>query len=161
MNIRNARQSDAAALAAIYNHYIQNTSITFETEPIGDEEMVQRITNVQTLALPWLIAEQDDKIIGYAYANLWKTRAAYHHTVEISIYLDANRLSKGMGSTLFRALLDALPDHVHAVVACVALPNEKSERMNERLGFTKVGEFKEVGFKHGQWVNVGYWQLLR
>lgn len=161
MNVRNACQSDATALAAIYNYYIQNTSISFETEPISNKEMAQRIANVQTLALPWLIAEQDDKIIGYVYACPWKTRAAYRHTVEISIYLDADQLSKGTGSRLFRALLDALPNHVHTVVACIALPNEKSVRLSERFGLTKAGEFKEVGFKHGQWINVGYWQLLR
>jgi Sortase and related acyltransferases len=161
MNIRNASRHDAPRIAAIYNYYVLNSTITFETESLSADEMEQRITHTQAASLPWLVAEKNQEVIGYAYASLWKTRAAYRHTVEVSVYLDLEKHSQGIGSKLLQALIDALPDHVHAIVACIALPNEKSVHMNERLGFRKVAEFKEVGFKQEQWIDVGYWQLLR
>jgi phosphinothricin acetyltransferase len=85
--IRSAHPADAAAIAAIYNHYVATTTITFEEAEVGADDMARRITKVISSKLPWLVLEQDDKILGYAYASKWKERSAYRFSVESSIYL--------------------------------------------------------------------------
>lgn len=160
--IRPAVASDAAALAAIYNPYIEKTVITFEEQPISPAEMAQRVEEVRSASLPWLVVEAGGPIAGYAYASKWKGRCAYRYSVESTVYLDAQQTGKGLGTQLYRALLDELlRPKIHAVIGGIALPNEASVKLHERLGFKKVAHFPEVGFKFGRWVDVGYWQLTR
>jgi len=158
--IRPATPQDAADLAAIYNPYIEKTIITFEEQAITPADIAQRVTEVQSAELPWLVAEIGGRVVGYAYASKWKGRCAYRYSVESTVYLNESQTGKGLGTQLYRALLNELAGRkIHAVIGGIALPNEASVKLHERLGFKKVAHFPEVGFKFGRWVDVGYWQL--
>ena len=161
MDIRPAETEDAAAIAAIYNHYVATTCITFETDPVSASEMAERIAETRASNLPWLLAQANDEVLGYAYASKWKGRCAYRHSVESTVYLDAAKTGQGIGKPLYAALIDALRARaMHAVIGGIALPNEASIALHERMGFEKVAQFKQVGFKQDRWIDVGYWQLL-
>lgn len=161
VTVRSASAADADAIARIYNYYIANTVITFEEEPVSSEAMAGRVAEVQGLSLPWLVAETDRKVVGYAYAGKWKVRSAYRYSVETTIYLEHGRERRGLGKPLYSALLPHLRARgIHAVIGGVALPNEASVALHEKLGFDHVATFREVGFKHGRWVDVAYWQLV-
>jgi phosphinothricin acetyltransferase len=158
--VRSANERDAARIVPIYNYYIADTCITFETEPVAIEDMAQRIRETLDRQLPWLVAEESGKICGYAYASKWKGRCAYRYSVEATIYLDAGCTGRGLGIELYTALIAAIKAaSMRSVIGGIALPNDASIRLHERLGFKKVGHFEKVGFKHEQWVDVGYWQL--
>ncbi len=160
MIIRSAHGEDAPELTRIYNYYIENTCITFETEAIDAPEMSRRIAETIRMPLPWLVAEADGRILGYAYASKWKGRCAYRFAVESTIYLDSDETGKGTGMKLYAALIKAIRSHsMRSVIGGIALPNEASIRLHERLGFRKVGHFERVGFKQDRWIDVGYWQL--
>ncbi len=159
--IRAARGDDAAAIAAIYNSYVLDDIATFEEQTVAAQEMAGRIADVQRRTLPWLVATDADVVLGYAYAGPWKMRSAYRHTVETSVYVDRAAKGRGVGAELYGALIAELRAHdIHAVIGGVSLPNEASVRLHERLGFSKIGQFAQVGFKFGRWIDVGYWQLL-
>jgi len=160
IRIRDAHSCDAAAIAAIYNAYVCSSVITFEMTEVSADDMVRRIADVQARTLPWSVLEADGAIAGYACATPWKARAAYARTVETSIYLDAAACGHGWGWQLYAALLDRLRAlDLHLAIAGIALPNPASVRLHEALGFAPVGIFREVGFKLGRWIDVGYWQL--
>ncbi|SDZ77474.1 arsinothricin resistance N-acetyltransferase ArsN1 family B [Microbulbifer marinus] len=159
--IRFAQPDDAEQIADIYNHYIRNTVATFETEPVSGSEMAGRITDVAANGLPWLVAEGESGISGYAYATPWRSRAAYRRSVEASVYLHTDARGRGLGSILYRALFDELKQRsIHAVICGIALPNTASVALHEKFGMEKVAHFKEVGFKFDRWIDVGYWQCL-
>jgi L-amino acid N-acyltransferase YncA len=159
--IRVAKPEDAAAIAAIYNHYVATDIATFEEEPIDTEIMAGRMADVTGKSLPWLVAEDGDIILGYSYASPWKPRSAYRFSVESTVYVDMAAKWRGIGAELYSALIAELRAHnIHAVMGGVSLPNEASERLHEKLGFKKVAHFEQVGFKFGKWIDVGYWQLL-
>jgi len=161
VTVRSASAADADTLARIYNYYVENTVITFEEEAVSSDAMAARVAEVQGLSLPWLVAEVDEKVIGYAYANKWKVRSAYRHSVETTIYLEHGLEGRGVGKTLYAALLPPLRARgIHAVIGGAALPNEASVALHEKLGFDHVATFREVGFKQGRWVDVAYWQLV-
>jgi L-amino acid N-acyltransferase YncA len=159
--IRPAAPTDAAAVASIYNHYVEHSVITFEEDTVPAQAMAARISEVRAQNLPWLVAELEGAVIGYSYAGRWKSRSAYRHSVEATIYLKHGSEGRGIGSQLYAALLETLKTlDVHAVMGGAALPNAASVALHEKLGFQHVGTFRQVGFKHGRWVDVGYWQLL-
>lgn len=159
--IRPARKCDAAEIVDIYNPYVLETCITFETEPVGVGEMTQRISENLESCLPWLVAMASDRVVGYAYASKWKGRCAYQHSVESTVYLDYRHTGKGIGLFLYTALIDAVRARsMHTVIGGIALPNAPSVRLHEHLGFKKIAHFEEVGYKRDRWVDVGYWQLL-
>lgn len=158
--IRAASPADADALAAIYNYYITDTIVTFEEVSIDGAEMALRLAEVVASGLPWLVAEVDGAVLGYAYASRWKSRIGYRFSVESTIYLDHAAIGRGIGTRLYQALLDVLRQGpTHLVIGGVGLPNPASVSLHERLGFVKVAQFKEVGTKFGNWIDVGYWQL--
>ena len=158
--VRAATSADADRICAIYNHYIATTTISFEEEPVAPADMAQRIADVLAAKLPWLVMLENDKLIGYAYATKWRVRAAYRYAVESSVYLAPDSAGKGAGTVLYEALLAELRARgLHLVIGGIAQPNEASVRLHERLGFTKVAHFSEVGLKFGRWIDVGYWQL--
>ena len=157
--IREATTDDAEAMLDIYNYYILNTVATFEQSALSKQDFIARIERVQQSALLWLVALQDDKVLGYAYSSLWNERAAYRHTVEISVYLSNSVLSKGWGTQLYEALFSGLrKKSIHSVIRGITLPNSASVAIHEKFGMKQVAQFKQVGFKFGQWLDVGYWQ---
>lgn len=159
--IRSATNDDAAAIAAIYNHYVLNTIVTFEEEPISTAEMFRRIDEITTTRLPWFVAVENDRILGYTHASKWKSRCAYRYSAESTVYLDKHATGRGLGTELYTALIaDLKKDKYHGIIGGVALPNAASVALHEKLGFKKIGHFKEVGWKFGQWIDVGYWELI-
>ncbi len=159
--LRSATPADAAAIAAIYNHYVLNTIITFEEEAVSVAEMSVRITEVLGAGRPWFVWEESGRVLGYAYASGWKSRCAYRFAVESSIYLDQDATGRGLGTKLYGTLIDALrAKKVHCIIGGIALPNPASVAISEKLGFQKIGHFKEVGWKFNQWIDVGYWELV-
>jgi phosphinothricin acetyltransferase len=158
--IRACEAHDAAAIADIYNHYVRETVITFEETPVPGDEMARRIVDVGA-RFPWVVAEHDGGVVGFAYATEWKTRSAYRFSVETTVYVAESHHGRGIGASLYRALIAALEQRkLHSAVGGIALPNPASVALHEKLGFKKIAHFAEVGWKLGRWVDVGYWQLL-
>jgi phosphinothricin acetyltransferase len=159
MKIRPASTGDGEAIARIYNHYVAETIATFEEEPPSPEVIARRIEETGSASLPWLVAERDDRVVGYAYASRWKGRCSYRFAAETTVYLEPGNARKGIGSALLRELLAALKaGGVRSAIAGIALPNDASVALHEKLGFTQVALFNEVGFKFDRWIDVGYWQ---
>jgi L-amino acid N-acyltransferase YncA len=158
--IRPVRQSDAPQYCEIYNYYVRETVITFEEQPVDRAGMERRI--VETSAMfPWLVAEHGGVFAGCAYATSWKTRSAYRYAVESSVYLAPDATGRGIGTELYAALLAELRARgLHCAIGGIALPNPASIALHEKLGFRKIGEFAEVGWKLGRWIDVGYWELV-
>lgn len=159
--IRPATKTDADAIARIYNHYVLNTTITFEEKAVTVEDIVDRIAEVESNSLLWLVAELDEQVVGYAYASKWKGRCAYRYSVESSVYVAQGHGGRGIGTKLYEALLPQLKDKgIHAVIGGIVLPNPSSIALHEKFGMTQVAHFKEVGYKFNQWLDVGYWEGL-
>jgi L-amino acid N-acyltransferase YncA len=157
--LRDATLPDAPALAAIYNHFVRHTIVTFEEVEVADGEFAQRMQAVQATRLPYLVAEVDGVVAGYAYASRWKERSGYRYSVESTVYLAPDRGGHGLGTQLYEALFDRLDAWgANAVMGGIALPNAASVALHEKLGMTQVAHFPAVGFKFGQWIDVGYWQ---
>ncbi|MBN1317255.1 MAG: N-acetyltransferase [Anaerolineales bacterium] len=132
--IRQIKLDDAESICNIYNHYVQNTTISFEQNPLSVEEMQSQIEN-GTKSLPWLVSEEQGGIIGYAYAGQWKSRQAYRFTVESTIYIAPNMTRRGIGYQLYNALISDLASRsLHAVIGVIALPNPASIALHEKLG---------------------------
>ena len=158
--VRSATTDDAARICDIYNHYVLHSTITFEEQPVSIDEMGQRIDET-VQSLPWLVWEQDESLQGFCYASKWKGRCAYRHSVESTVCVRADSIGRHIGSQLYRALLDELRQRkFHTVIGGIALPNDASVALHEKLEFKKVAQFREVGNKFDRWTDVGYWQLL-
>jgi L-amino acid N-acyltransferase YncA len=158
--IRQAVPDDAEGIARIYNHYVRETIVTFEERPVSTVEMARRLADTVADLLPWLVAEHDGTLVGYARASKWKPRSAYRFAVETTIYLAPDSLGKGLGTSLYRFLVEELRKlKLHTAMGGIALPNECSVALHEKLGFRKVAHFAQVGFKFGKWIDVAYWQL--
>jgi L-amino acid N-acyltransferase YncA len=158
--IRPVIPADVAAVVAIYNHYIETTVVTFEEKPVTAEEMAARVTEISA-TLPWLVCEDGGLVVGYAYASKWRVRPAYRYSVESTVYLDPAVTGRGWGTRLYTALLDELRARkIHAVIGGIALPNTASVALHEKMGFTQVAQFREVGWKFDRWIDVGYWERL-
>lgn len=159
--IREATPADALALASIYNHYVTNTTVTFEEQPVSAAEMGERLGEVIKAQLPFLVAESASEVIGFAYASKWKGRCAYRFSVETTVYLADGRQGRGIGSALYLGLISRLQDAgFHAAIGGIALPNDPSVALHEELGFAQVARFRQVGFKFNRWIDVGYWERL-
>lgn len=157
--IRAVAPADAAGIAAIYNHYVTQTIITFEEELVSAAEIARRIEDVRSASLPWLVAEQAGRVVGYAYATKWKARYGYRFSAEVTVYLAPADARRGIGSNLYAELFPILRERgIHSVIGGIALPNDASVALHEKFGMRKVAHFKEVGFKFDRWVDVGYWQ---
>lgn len=156
---RSCTPADAAAICAIYNYYIRDTVVTFEEMPLDTAAMAERIADVSS-RFPWIVAEEGGEIVGYAYGTAWKPRSAYRFTVESTVYLAPQYTGRGLGVSLYSALLGDLRRRgFHSVVGCIALPNAASVALHEKLGFKKIGVFPAAGWKFDRWVDVGYWGL--
>ena len=159
--LRAATTADAAAIAGIYNHYILNTIVTFEEEAVPAAEMSRRIADTLAAGLPWMVWDEEGKVLGYAYASKWKSRCSYRFSVESTVYLAQVATGRGLGTKLYADLIARLKqDDYHGIIGGVALPNDASVALHEKLGFVKVAHFKEVGWKFDKWIDVAYWELI-
>jgi len=160
MKTRKAELKDSEEIAKIYNYYIENSHSTFETETISSAEMQKRIE--ETIEFyPFLVAEDKCGVVAYAFAHQYKSRCAYKNTAEVSVYVNEGNSGQGIGIKLYEKLFaELLKTDVHALIAGIALPNDASVKLHERFGFEKVAHFREVGFKFGRWIDVGYWELV-
>jgi phosphinothricin acetyltransferase len=159
--VRPATREDADAIAAIYNHYVLETIVTFEEAPVAPVEMTRRIAEVQAAALPWLVAEKAGQVAGYAYATPWRSRIGYRFSVEVTVYTAPGQAGSGIGSRLYETLLPLLESRgIHAAMGGIALPNDASIALHEKFGFRKVAHFREPGLKFGRWIDVGYWEWV-
>jgi phosphinothricin acetyltransferase len=159
LTIRPVTHGDAAAIAAIYAHYVRTSAVTFEVEPPDRREIEGRISHILP-HYPFIGAERDGTLVGYAYAGKLYERAAYRWTVEATVYVAHDRHRQGIGRELYRTLLAALGEQgFEAVVGKITLPNPASVSFHESFGFIRCGVFAKVGFKHGTWHDVGLYQL--
>lgn len=153
-SIRIATLEDASTLLAIYAPYVENTAITFEYEVPTVEEFQSRIENTLS-RYPYLVAEKDGEILGYAYASAFKARAAYSWSVETSIYVKHNTQRMGVGAALYQALEIYLArQNICNLCACIAYPNPASVAFHERFGYIQVAHFHKSGYKNGQWIDM-------
>jgi phosphinothricin acetyltransferase len=159
--VREATLADAATIATIYSGYTTGTTVSFETEAVGPEEMAKRMAEVMERGHPWLVAELAGRIVGYAYATLFRPRPAYRHTAEVTIYLEPEAVGGGIGSELYKELFPRMRAlGFHTAVAHISLPNEASVALHESFGFRQAAYLPEVGHKLGRWLDIGIWQAM-
>jgi phosphinothricin acetyltransferase len=158
MILRAASSDDAAVLSVLYAPYVADSYISFETEPPDAAEMRRRMEAGGGL-YPWLLAEEDGEVLGYAYASAFRPRAAYRFAVETTIYCRPADGRRGVGTLLYRRLLDVVRDQGFTeAIGAISLPNAASVRLHEKLGFRPVGAYQRVGYKLGAWHDVALWQ---
>ena len=155
MSIRLAREDDFVAIAAITNPYIASTAIHFGYEPVTADELA---APWRAGAYPWLVLDEDG-VIGYAKAGVWRERAAYRWTAEVGLYIADRERRHGAGRALYTALLDELTHRgFRSAIAGITLPNEPSVALHRAFGFTSVGVVEDAGWKHDAWHAVEFWQ---
>jgi phosphinothricin acetyltransferase len=156
MAVRLANEGDAAAIAAIYLPYVEGSRISFEETPPDAAEIVRRM---RSPIYPWLVMEDDGGVAGYASTSSMRAREAYRWSVETGIYIAPEMQGRGLGTSLLAAHLELLERQGFVtIVAGIALPNDASVALHEKLGFTLSGIERGVGYKVGQWIDVGRWQ---
>ena len=154
--IRRARADDASAIAAIYRPYVERSRISFEEAAPHADEMAARM---QSPLHPWLVADEDGHVLGYASCSPYHRRPAYRWTVETSVYVAQDAHGRGLGHALLSALIHLLTEQGFVTaIAAIALPNPVSIALHERLGFVPAGTYRGVGFKLEQWTDVSLWQ---
>jgi phosphinothricin acetyltransferase len=157
--IRFAGESDAAAIAGIYRPVVESTAISFETVPPDRDEMARRIAGT-TREHPWLVCEIGGRVAGYAYATRHRVRSAYRWSVDTSVYVEESFRQGGVGRGLYGSLFAILSAQGYFnAYAGIALPNTASVGLHEAVGFRKIGVYQRVGYKFGEWRDVGWWQL--
>lgn len=160
MDVRQIDLEDAPAVQAIYAPYVTSTTISFEEVPPDIAETERRIAAI-LLKYPYLVAEVDGQIVGYAYASEHRTRAAYRTSVDVTVYVAPGAQRSGVARCLYSRLLPAAAGlGYHAAFAGIALPNDASVGLHEAMGFKPVGIYREVGRKFDAWHDVGWWQRL-
>jgi phosphinothricin acetyltransferase len=162
LSIRDVQLDDTRALLDIYAPYVQSTWVTFETETPSLAEFRGRIQQYRfTLGFPYKVAEIDGGIAGYAYAHPYHQREAYRFTAETTVYVKQGFGRGGIGTELYNAVLEDLTQKgFHAVIAILGCPNEASKRFHEKLGFSEIGYFREVGYKFDRWLDVAYLEKI-
>lgn len=157
--IRLAQESDADRLLNIYAPIVNETAISFELVPPTVAEFRQRISNILS-SHNWLIIEEGNSILGYAYASKFRDREAYQWTAEVTIYVDPAHHRRGIAQALYLSLFEALRLQGFCnAIAAIVLPNPASVRLHEKLGFKPLGVLRSVGYKLGQWHDIGWWQV--
>jgi L-amino acid N-acyltransferase YncA len=160
MLIRHAdADHDAAACAAIYAPSVASGVASLEERAPDPDEMADRI-RITSRTHPWLVAEIDAEVVGYAYGSGHSDRAAYRWSADVTVYISAAHHRRGVGRALYGALFGLLERQgIYEVCAGVTLPNDPSVGLHESLGFTRVGIYRDVAFKFGRWYSVGWWQM--
>jgi len=159
-SIRDADPScDAAACAAIYAPHVEGSAVSFEELAPDAAEMAARIGRYGA-SHAWLVAEREGQVVGYAYATKYNERPAYRWSTSVSVYVAEGERGRGVGRTLYTALFECLRERgFRMACAGITLPNAASVALHERLGFERVGVNRHIGWKHGAWRDVGWWQL--
>jgi phosphinothricin acetyltransferase len=157
--IRLAGEGDAAAIASIYRSFVEDSRISFEEIAPDATEMARRIRGDLPGFHPWFVAEENERLLGYAASSPFRTRPAYRWTVETGIYLAEGMHGRGVGRELLSTLLGVLERQGYvAAIGAIALPNDASIALHEKLGFFHTGTYRGVGFKMGEWLDVGLWE---
>jgi L-amino acid N-acyltransferase YncA len=161
MNIRHADPArDAAGCAAIYGPFVRDTAASFEVNPPSAEEFAERIKKISQTH-PWLVAEEDGQLVGFAYGCPHRERAAYRWAAEVTVYVHPAHHRKRIAATLYQELFNLLrAQGIHTLCAGVTLPNPASVSFHESLGFQPIGVYRKIGYKLGRWHDVGWWQLF-
>ena len=161
IDIRAARPEDAASIAAIYAPYVLTGTVSFETEAPDARGFRTRMAASDGL-YPWLVVTNGDPeggVLGYAYAGKFRDRPAYKYVVETSIYMAGSVQRQGTGRLLYEALIDTLRAQAFTqAIGVISLPNDASITLHESVGFRRAGVYREIGFKQGRWIDVGFWQ---
>ena len=165
--IRVATEKDAAELLEIYSYYVEETAITFEYDVPATEEFAERIRNISK-KYPYLVWEENGKILGYAYANTFKDRAAYDWSVETTIYVKKDIRHHGIGRKLYEALENALKEqNIINLNACIAYTEIEDEHLtnasvnyHKHLGYSLVGTFHKCGYKFGKWYDMVWMEKM-
>jgi acyl-CoA synthetase (AMP-forming)/AMP-acid ligase II/L-amino acid N-acyltransferase YncA/acyl carrier protein len=161
ISVRCAREHDFPDICTLVNHYIEHTGFNFRTEPQTPGEWIAEWSATRA-RYPWLVANRNGAIAGIAYAGPWKGRAAYDWCAEVTVYVAHDAQRMGIGRTLYRRLLAMLDSQGYRTqVAVIALPNAPSVALHEACRFRHAGTLREVGYKHGAWLDVGFWQRSR
>ena len=159
--IREVCVRDAQEIVDIYNYYIENTNITFEESILSAEDMKQRIEEKLEHNNPWIVYEENGKVIGYAYLGTWRDRSAYRFSKESSVYVKEDMKGNGIGTLLYKELIKLAKERgIHAIIASITCPNELSFKLHEKLGFEKMAEYKVVGYKNDTLLDVAFYELL-
>lgn len=158
--VREGEPADAEGCRTIYAPFVEETWISFEEEVPSIREMARRIEGYGS-SHGWVVAADEDEIVGYAYGSPHRLRHAYRFSCDVAIYIPPERAGQGIGRMLYQSLFPLLAKNdVHAAYAGIALPNDASEALHEAVGFTPVGIYREVGWKFGAWRDVSWWQRV-
>lgn len=158
--IRVFREEDTQQLLEIYNYYVQNSVATFDDKPLSYNVFFDKLKTIN-LEYPFFVFEENNTLLGFAYASKFRPKPAYQNTVESTVYIKHTAHGKNIGTRLYQALLQALKQNkYHTVLGVLTLPNEASVKLHEKFGFKKVAHLKQVGFKFDQWQDVGMYQLI-
>lgn len=150
--VRYANFADAPVIRDIYAHYVRRTAITFATTEPTTADFVAQISDPR---YPFLAAEHNGRLVGFAYADTFRTKEAYHWDVELTIYLAPGIEGQGIGSELMAELLRILEKQGYVnAYSCITLPGERSVALHRKFGFRELGVFPRAGFKHGEWHDV-------
>ena len=160
IEVRPAQEPDMPSFAAIVNYFIETTTVNFRTNPQRPDEW-RDDWKLLSERYPWLVAQDGSEIVGLAYAGPWKAREAYGWSAESTVYVANGQHRRGIGRLLCNRLLAILDAQGYrSTIGVIALPNLASVAMHEACGFRYTGTLASVGFKHGQWCDVGFWQRL-
>lgn len=156
--LRPVEKTDAQAITDIYNHYVTETTVSFETEPLTLEHMTQRMCYIAS-EYPYFVCidtEANNRVVGYCCVHQWKERHAYCNTLEVTIYLDPKHKGRGAGTMMMNRLLQACREmkSVRNLIACITEENRASIAFHSKMGFEEVSHFKKVGYKFGKWLDV-------
>ncbi|KKC31658.1 GNAT family N-acetyltransferase [Devosia psychrophila] len=158
--LRSFRWADVPAITAIYNHYVEHTAITFDTEMPGEPAMAEKFGHLLELGHPLIVAEIAGKLVGYAYASFYRPRAAYRFTCEDSIYLHPDAKGRGIGKALLTELLaQSKAFGFKQMIAVITAETTNSIVIHEKFGFRHVGRYEAVGYKFDRWHDIVHLQL--
>ena len=161
VTVRDADERDAEAVQAIYAHHVLHGTASYDTEPPSSDSIREKVRGVLAAGWPYLVAEVDGQIAGYAYATRFRDRAAYQYTCENSIYVDPDRIGRGIGRALLQALIErSAAADFRTMIAVIGGAEPASVRLHSSCGFAEVGRLRAVGFKFGRWLDLVLMQRI-
>ena len=150
---------DTRAILEIYNYYVLNSTVTFDIDPITFDAFSEKLKLISA-DYPFIVFEENNEILGYAYGSRFRPRPAYNYVAESTVYVKHTTHGKQIGTKLYAELIKLLKEtNLHTVLGVLTIPNDASIKLHEKFGFEQVANLKEVGFKFGEWQNIGIWQL--